>query len=110
MWYLFAGAGSSAVVKHLEVQGYALTELAMRHADQSPPSLQSNQETVAADISGQVGGVTGIPGQAVQAPSHSQFRGGVTGSSLPEHQRVKAYNESQNAILETRMVDGLSVL
>ena len=110
MWYLFAGAGSSAVVKQLEVQGYALTELAMRHADQGHQSLQSNQETVAADISGQVGGVTGIPGQAVQAPSHSQLRGGVTGPSLLEHQRIKVYDESQNAILETRMVDERSVL
>ena len=99
MWYLFAGAGSSAVVKHLEVQGYALTELAMRHADQSPSSLQSNQENVAAGILGQVGGVTGIPGQAVQAPSHSQSRGGVTGPSLLEHQRIQVGKKSQNLIL-----------
>jgi len=98
------------VVKHLEVQGYALTELAMRHADQSLPSLQSNQETVAADISGQVGGVTGIPGQPVQAPSHSQLRGGVTGPSLLEHQRTQICNESQHAILKTRIVDEPSVL
>jgi len=82
------------VVKHLEVQGYALTELAMRHADESPPSLQSNQETVAANISGQVGGVTGIPGQAVQAPSHSPLRGGVTGPSLFELQRIQVCDES----------------
>ena len=70
------------MVKHLEVQGYALAELALRHPSQSLPSLRSNQDTVSADLSGQVGGVTGIPGQAVEAPTHSESRGGVTGQSV----------------------------
>lgn len=79
---LHAGASSAAVVKHLEVQGYALAELALRQSSHSSPSLRSNQETVSAGISGQVGGVTGIPGQAVEAPAHSEARGGVTGLSV----------------------------
>ena len=78
---LHAGASSAAVVKHLEVQGYALAELALRRSSQSSSGLRCNQQTVAADISGQVGGVTGIPGQKVEAPAHSDLRGGVTGLS-----------------------------
>ena len=69
-------------MKHLEVQGYCLSELAMRHKQRDPSSLRSNQDIASSDTSGQLGGVTGIPGQPVQAPAQTQSRGGVTGGLL----------------------------
>ena len=66
-------------MKHLEVQGYCLAELALKHRDAPLEGLASNQQTVDSDTSGQVGGVTGIPGQPVQAPADVRLHGGVTG-------------------------------
>lgn len=74
-----AGASSAALVKHLEVQGYCLAELALQHTTPSSSGLQSNQETASAEHSGRVGGVMGIPGQPVEASADSQSWGGVTG-------------------------------
>jgi hypothetical protein len=91
---LLPGASSAALVKHLEVQGYCLAELAMRHKQPDPPSLRSNQDIASSNASGQIGGVTGIPGQPVQAPMQTQSRGGVTGVPPLMHARGLALHST----------------